>query len=307
MKYIHKSMKGAGGVRSSIRRRTKREPTLGRQIITMTDSKGSDGNVLMPILKGRYEQNEFRKGEYLHVSDLLYKCIRKVALSEKLGEDIHAETIWPGRALTFQFGHTVEDYVRDLAKRNAPHQLYGNWLCPCERLYLEDRTWHQVKNKNCKTCGHPPIKYKEKVVTNDEYMVTGSVDVPLLIEDYFYLNECKSMAGKSWQELKRPKPEHLLQVLMYWWLFKKAGFRLWDRVSVLYVNKEYMWSGLPFKEYWFQPSMIEDRLDDLLAEAKQFADFRKEGKELPPRAMCDDKDSPDAKHCQFRHVCFEME
>lgn len=307
MKHIHTDMRKAGGARSMIKRRLGKKHRPDRQIIAMTSRPGDDGNVLMPILKGRYEQDKFRKGEYLHVSDLLYKCTRKIALSEKLGEDIYAETIWPGRALTFEFGHTVEDYVRELAKRNAPRQLYGNWLCPCEKLYVQDETWHKAKSMKCGTCGHPPFQYREKVVTNDDYMITGSVDIPLLIEDFFYLNECKSMAAKSWRELKRPKPEHLLQVLTYWWLFKKKGLPLWDRVSLLYVNKEYMWSGLPFKEYWFQPSLIEDRLDDLLAEAKQLVQFRKKDKALPPRTMCKDKDSPDAKGCQFRHVCFEME
>ena len=120
------------------------------------------------------------------------------------------------------------------------------------------------------------------------------------------MGEVKSIAAKGWQELKRPKPEHLLQVLFYWYLYKQEGWPLWDRVSVIYVNKEFMFSGVPYKEFFFQPSIIEDRLDDLLAEARQLVEYRNSGT-LPPRSMCQDKDSPDAKKCQFRDICFQME
>lgn len=308
MKSIAKSFKrvGADGVLGKVRRRRPKptQASTGRQIIAMTD----DDPVLVPLLQGRYPQEPFRHGEYVHVSDLLYRCIRKIALSELLNEDIHAETIWPGRALTFRFGHATEDHVREELKKNAPKMLWGDWQCPCEHTLVKGRTWHQVRDAKCPKCGHPPISYKERVIRDDEFMITSAVDILLLMDGYFYLNECKSMARKMWEELKRPMPEHLIQVLMYWHLYRRAGYKLWDRVSLIYVNKEFMFSGLPYKEFHFQPSVLSDRLDELFQEAAELTAFRREGMvTLPRRRMCTDQQSTEAKRCQFRHVCFEME
>lgn len=308
MRPIHKSFVNvrADGVLQGMmksRARTKKPKDQRRKVISMTD----DDPVLAPLLQGRYRQDPFRHGEYLHVSDLLYKCIRKIALSELLHEDIHAETIWPGRALTFRFGHTVEDHVRDELKKNAPRMLWGNWECPCGTHKIDGATWQEVKDTKCTKCGHPPINYKERVIRDDEYMVTSAVDILLKMEEYFYLNECKSIARKAWEELKRPMPEHILQVLMYWHLYHRAGYHLWDRVSILYVNKEFMFSGLPYKEFTFKPSTMIDRLDELLEEANELSTFRRDGMEvLPKRRMCTDQQSTEAKRCQFRHVCFQM-
>lgn len=273
-----------------------------KQVIAMSD----DEDVILPMLQGRYPQDQFRHGEYLHVSDLLYRCIRKIALSDRMSENIHAETIWPGRALTFKFGHTVQDYLTDVLKENSPRQLFGNWKCPCGYLEHQHKTWEQTKDIKCKVCGNPAINYQEMVVKNDDIMVTGAVDITMLIEQFLYVTECKSMARKTWDKLQRPTPEHLLQSLFYWWLYREAGWPLWDRASVVYVNKEYMFSGLPYKEYHFTPSLIIDRLDDMLAEARQLVEYRKSGV-LPPRTMCSGPDSPDAKKCQFKEVCFQME
>lgn len=273
-----------------------------KQVIAMSDND----EVVVPMLKGRYPQDQFRHGEYLHVSDLLYRCIRKIALSDRMNETIHAQTIWPGQALTYKFGHTVQDYLTDVLKDNSPGQLFGNWECPCKHMKHERKTWREIKDTRCKVCANPAINYKEMVVKNREIMVTGAVDITLLIEAFLYVTECKSMSKKQWDVLKRPKPEHLLQSLFYWWLYKQDGWPLWDRASVIYVNKEYMFSGLPYKEFFFTPSSIVDRLDDLLTEARQLVGYRKSGV-LPPRNMCQGPDSPDAKKCQFREVCFQME
>lgn len=272
------------------------------KIVTMSDEQ----DVIVPMLGGRYPQDQFRHGEYLHVSDLLYKCIRKIGISDYMNEAIHAETVWPGRALTFRFGHTVQDYLTELLKENEPGKLFGDWTCACGHTHVEQKTWRQIKSTyECEKCGKIPDKYGEVIIRDDELKVVGSIDLTLLMDEFFYLTEVKSIAAKGWQELNRPKPEHLLQVLFYWHLYKRAGWPLWDRVSVIYVNKEFMFSGVPYKEFWFQPSIIEDRLDDLLSEARELVEYRASGL-LPKRTMCQDKDSPDAKKCQFRDICFQL-
>lgn len=280
-----------------------------RKILPMTDTR----DVIVPGLTGRYPQDQFRHGDYLHVSDLLYRCVRKIALSELLSEDIHAETVWPGRALTFTYGHATEDFVRDRLKQSMPRELYGHWQCPCEHTLIKNRTWHKVKDVECPKCGKPPMNYKEVVIRDREYMVTGSIDIVFLIEGYFYLNECKSMARAPWEALTRPMPEHLLQILLYWWAVRRKGKKLWDQVSILYANKEFMFAGLPYKEFKFRPSTIIDRLDPLLEEAAQLVEFRNSiGNQeagapvLPPRTMCETCEATDAKKCQFSSVCFQM-
>lgn len=303
MKNLRTDTSNLGGATGVLRRRAGRRAGKTKQIITMS---GED-LVLAPLLSSKFEQHSFRHGGYIHVSDLLYKCIRKIAFSELLQEDIRAETIWPGRGVTFELGHAVQNYVTRLLKMNAPRQLYGNWECPCETLQIPLSVWDDAKSHVCRVCGKPPTEYKEMVIRNDQYMITGSVDIGLLIEEYLYVNECKSMSAKQWNVIVRPKPEHLLQSLFYWWLFKEAGVSLWDRVSVIYVNKEFMWSGSPFKEFAFTPSIVVDRLDDFFHEASQLIAFRKDNSKLPSRINCAALNSPDAKECQFRQVCFEAD
>lgn len=299
MKHLGTNLTGLG-VAGALRKRGGLHLPRRKQIIKMSDTDP----VVTPSFT-RFAENRFRGGTHLHVSDLLYKCIRKIALAEHLGEEIHAERLWPGRDITFRLGHATQDYLTDLLKLNSPNQFYGGWKCACGAIDFTGRTWGTVRDMTCGTCGRPPVTYKEVVIKDDEYGITGSIDVLLLIEAFFYVAECKSIAKQSWENLRRPKPEHLLQALMYWWLLRKAGWALWDKVSVLYINKEFMWAGSPFKEYTFTPSLVIDRIDDLLVEASHLTCYR-ERKVLPPRVMCDSQASPDAKECQFRQVCFEL-
>jgi len=80
--------------------------------------------------------NSFREGAYLHVSDLVYKCTRMIALSKHLEQPIRGESIMDSRGVTFATGHAIQAYVTERMKTNFGELLWGDWTCGCgETIY----------------------------------------------------------------------------------------------------------------------------------------------------------------------------
>jgi hypothetical protein len=208
--------------------------------------------------------------------------------------------------LTFAVGDTIHDVVKSKAAAGAPKSAYGKWQCHCKHTTSEECTYEEaLLLPTCTVCGTTLSGYRELDLVHAELGIVGHPDLVFLLQAYqaFYVTELKSISAEQYKELTRPKPDHILQVVMYWWLMRELGRPVLDRVSVLYITKGYVFKGAPYKEYAFDPQEHLDRLTPYIADARAFAAFLR-GAELPPRTFCKAETSPDAKSCEVSSHCF---
>jgi len=250
--------------------------------------------------------NHQRDGDNLHVSDLLGKCIRKLALSKRMNVKLPPERIYDGLGLTFAQGDAIHDYIKARIATGHPELMYGTWSCKCGRTSTPEPTTLASSTQTCPHCLTPVNQYHEIRVVDPEYGVTGSPDVLMLLDrfDVFHITEIKSINGEAFKELVRPLPDHILQVVFYWHLMNRAGYSLTDRVSILYSNKAYSFKS-PYKEFVIDARAEVHRLEPYIEDAKAFK-IALAGGELPVRSMCATRDTPDAKKCPMADMCFSL-
>lgn len=250
-----------------------------------------------------------RPGHYLHVSDLLSKCVRKRALLHKYNIRAKARRLSLSDELTFAQGDAIHDLLKDRARRGAPQQVWGKWSCRCESLMHEEPcTFAEIdQEEECPHCGSTVTKYHEVSMFDEEYWIVGNPDLILYQPESaaFHITELKSIAESQFKELARPKPEHVLQVVFYWYLMRKLGYKLTDKVSILYASKGWMFGNAkPYIEFVIDPEKELHRLDDMLEDARGHREAVETGK-LPPRIVCSTRQTKDAKDCEVCNLCFE--
>lgn len=252
--------------------------------------------------------NNFRDGDYLHVSDLVYKCTRMIALSKELGQPIRGESIMDSRGVTFATGHAIQEYVTGRMKTNFPEMLWGNWSCRCGDEMRGHVTWAEVQDEPaCHQCGSKIENYVETIWRSEDMKLTGAVDLMLkLPTGHLYPIEVKSIAGARFEDLTRPVPDHLIQALFYWHLIRENGFQVMDQLSILYVKKEFVF-GNPYKELLVQPSNYENRITDFMDEARELKAYMTGGGPLPVRTTCSHPQASGARECPFALQCFAID
>ena len=161
--------------------------------------------------------NTYRSHDYVHVSDLLGKCARKAALSEKFGLPMPANNLSDSMGLTFAQGTAMHDYIKDKVAKGHPEKLFGRWGCLCGKTITQPMIRDHVPNIACTDCGRVPDKYHELELFDEEYKIVGSPDITLYLDELeaYYPVEIKSINPEDWKEIARPKPDHVLQVLFY--------------------------------------------------------------------------------------------
>ncbi len=265
-----------------------------------------DPEVLISRLSGVFKMNGFRYGEYTHVSDIIGKCMRMVALSYVTKVDLHGEALYDNTGVTFAIGNAIHDYVKAKAIRNNPEEIYGRWQCYCGGTEVVGTYNKAMSTKKgpatCSKCGELPTKYEELLLTNDEYMISGAVDLAHLINGLLYLSEIKSIKHEAWEALTAPLPAHILQIIFYWWLAKEMGYAIHQQVSVFYVTKSYVFGKSPFKEFVLDPQEYLCRIEDYKEEAMELK-IAREGGKLPYKA-CRTKGDKRAVSCEMCSVCF---
>lgn len=297
-----------GSVQRMVRRRVRREVAkLGGEGSVVTMDVGEDFCIEL-LRKAPRPPQHFRKGEYLHVSDLLGKCVRKIALSEKLRRPMPDKPVSDSMALTFAQGTAIHDYIKVKLASGYVDQMYGRWGCTCGSTITCPKTRAKVGSAVCDSCGTGLTNYHELELPDDELGVIGSPDVVLYIPEYeaYYPIEVKSITHDQWKELVRAKPDHVLQVLFYWLLMHRAGYRVPDQVSILYVTKATVFKGHPYKEFQIptrSAEEVEDRLREYLDDALALKAY-KEGGKLPPRSICTNESCAEAKGCHVSIACF---
>ena len=296
-----------GSVSRTIRRRIAgvSAKAKGRtaEIVTVPDSE----DFCLKLL--RYcprDISPFRPG-LLHVSDLLGKCMRKLALSEQLHKHMPPQSISDSMGLTFAQGTAIHDYVKLKFISGHSDKMYGKWACLCGSLVTEPMLHSEIPQRECPECGTAPKNYRELDLADMELGVVGSPDVILYLSDLeaYYPVELKSITYDDWKEMVRPKPDHVLQVVFYWLLLQRAGYSVPNQVSIVYVSKGFVFKS-PYKEFVIQIDSVEDaeeRLESYLEDAKALKEFR-DGGELPPRSICTNKSCKEAKECHVALACF---
>jgi hypothetical protein len=269
------------------------------------------GLILTDILsRANYEPRPARGTEYLHVSDLLTKCIRRFAIIEQNKIAPPPQRLSLMDLLTFGVGEKIHDVVKDRAAVGGPSMIWGNWSCGCKKMHSESpRTFAELDDTAaCTACGGGYSLYHEVPMHDEELKIVGTPDLLVYLREFdaFFITELKSIAHDTWKELIRPVPDHVIQVMFYWYLMKKLGYRVASQVSIMYVTKGYVWGGnvtTITKEFMIEPEPMIARLDPYLEEAAAFKASRENGG-LPPRLKCVSDISPDAKKCDVCSICF---
>ncbi len=253
-----------------------------------------------------------RKDGYMHVSDLIGgmgKCVRKIAIAAKLGSPVRPTRLSIPDRIVYAIGDAVHDTVKKITSEGGPDMVWGLWKCSCGHLYHDEPcTLSQIDPDDiCPLCSTPSNVYKEVSVFNEEYNIVGNPDLLLYVAEVnaFHVTELKSIAPEQFKELTRPKPEHILQVIFYWWLMLMAGYRLTDRVSIVYITKGYQFKGDVEKEYMINPEVELHRLLPYLDDALR-AKMSKTENVFPIRKVCAGEFATIARKCEVVKQCFAL-
>lgn len=283
---------------------------------TITDRATSGGVVTIQdgydplsevLRRAAYKADPPRKGKHLHVSDLLGKCLRQIALVDRFNIHLPPRSLSLTDLVTFRQGDAIHDVIKERATVAAPEMVWGNWSCRCGR--------HKTKNPclftdvdpdhKCDACGTSMSQYHEVSLIDNDYMIVGHPDLLLYASNLeaFIVTELKSISHDQWKELIRPKPDHVLQITFYWHLMKRKGYRLTNKGSILYVTKGWQFSGEPYKEFKVDFVREERRLQDFTDDATTLKAYREGGDVLPTRT-CASPDAPTARSCPACSICF---
>lgn len=252
-----------------------------------------------------------RKDGYVHVSDLIGKgkCMRRLSVADKFGTPLRSDRLNIFDRITFAIGDAIHDTVKKIASEGGPNLVWGLWRCSCGHLYHDEPCVQSEIDPDdiCPLCGTGSVFYKEVPVFNEEYRIVGNPDLLLYlaIVEAFHVVELKSIAHEQWVELVRPLPEHVLQVVFYWWLMIESGRRVTDRISVVYITKGYQFKGDAVKEFMIDPRAEIHRLLPFLDDAMR-AKMSITLDVYPLRKVCSGEFTTKAKQCEVCDMCFSL-
>lgn len=299
---------GANSATGIVRHRIRGEvaETVAKSDKLFSLSKGASDNYTTELMKAsKARLRPYRHGTHTHVSDVIHKCVRKLALTRRLGVLNPSDRMPEGQSLTFAQGDAIHDYVKKRFIDGYPDRVWAQWSCPCGDTTVGPVTYARRPKKPCTNCGKVPATHVEYALFDEEYEVVGSPDLVLYLDEFpaYYVDEIKSMTAKQWDVLERPVPDHVIQSTFYWFLMRKLGYSMVDQLSITYVKKEWSFKW-PYKEFIVKPLENEKVLDPFLDDLKALVDARDPGAPLPPRVFCATQDAPEAKKCSVCVSCF---
>jgi hypothetical protein len=239
---------------------------------------------------------------HVHLSSLVTLCARQHLLLLEANMPV-TEQVTGGHRVMWQMGRAVETHVRAQLIAGMPTTVYGRWSCGCPTA-TERRGFKPDAGYTCQTCHGPLEFYRELTLVDEENDVAGNPDLIVHHSARYLPIEIKSMAKGQWDELRRPKPDHVIQVAGYRRLLQMNGYEVHDDVALVYCAKDFVF-GSPYKEYHVNanhPPLVE-ALDRLFAEAKRVKDFIGTNR-LPERTRCTAPTSTMAKKCPMVGACF---
>lgn len=259
--------------------------------------------------RARVSGRAHRQVEYLHVSDLLHKCIRKIAIYQSMSITPKPQGLSLMDSLTYAQGTAIGETLKERIAAGSNGLMFGYWRCDCKSTRTDTPMLLRQVDMGllCRVCKTPRKNYDEVSIKNEKYKIVGNPDVLLLREPQngLHVTELKSISHDAWKELVRPDPLHVLQVVFYWFLMREAGYRLMSKVSVAYATKGWIFGKMPVKEFVLQAAPEVPRLDWYLNAALQIQKARSGG-ELPDRP-CQNETITIAKNCDVVRTCFGAE
>lgn len=238
--------------------------------------------------------------KYIHVSDLVTKCPRILAFEQKFDGTRIPNTIPNTTLLTFKVGEALADVNIEHLCELMPDKVWGVWSCNCGKTSITG-TYQDAKLKSsiCPKCETGVIQYTEYHVVNEDYGISGSVDLVIKTQDVYCPVELKSISKKQFEALKKAKPEHEMQALMYWRLMRDKGYRVPDSAIVLYTCKEY--TKPVYKQYNIKVSKeVQNRIQEYCLLAKHINSYQS----LPDvPAGCIDVSKYAVRSCMYSSIC----
>jgi len=268
----------------------------------------AEEEIVSGMLRGmRPIVDAFRGGDHLHVSDVIHKCLRQLALVKRLDARPPGRRLRDSEVITFRQGDAIHDFVRQRFVENHPESAFGRWSCPCKKTITAPMLHSQITGRHtCPHCGIVPYRYEEVPIPDEEYGIVGNPDFLMYLAKYaaYHVTEIKSINGDDFKELVRPIPDHIIQVLFYWKLMHKAGRPLTDKVSILYVNKAWSFKN-PYREFLVDVPGNIHRLDKYIEDALIYKQSIADESAPLPYRPCPKIDAPSAKDCAVRVSCFQ--
>ena len=251
------------------------------------------------------------KDEYIHLSALIRNfCPRQLVLEYKQEQVAYKDYTNSNDYVVWAMGRAAEKHVRDQYIQAMDYKgVVGDWGCKCGKtrhIGLAD------KSLTCPTCSGGVLNYGEIRLIDQEYGISGAVDLILVINNKLYIVEIKSMNADDFNALKNPIGDHFTQAAGYHKLLEKnstqiprLGLEVAGQVIVLYVRKDYKMRETPYKEFLVDITDASKRLMDTLwdkARDLRIAKFG-EGEPLPPK-VCTEIGCTRAKNCPVVVDCF---
>jgi hypothetical protein len=275
----------------------------GREVRSFVEDQE---NFVLGRLRLRDDIDPARNGEYLHVSDLIHTCLRMKALTVRTRQRRHDRYVDESSGVTYAIGHAMQDYIIKRMKASNPGELYGLWKCACGQTEVK-AIYQDAIAEVCHSCGTVPSNYNELRLVDDEYGITGSIDLSLMVDRAFYFTEIKSMKHELWLELAAIVPDHKIQIMFYYWLARRNAMPIHNKLSALYVSKNNTLFKSPFKEFGFDPRPeYERRLAPSLEEAAAYKAAVNDPAAPLPKKICSSPTGSQAKKCAMCALCFSM-
>ncbi len=255
------------------------------------------------------ERSRLGRGGAIHVSSLVDLCPRQYYLAHEHGTEDYVDhlgrRLTGGLLVTFAIGRAIDTFIKERVVRATRRQgMYGMWVCPCRHT----RRLGMYVPTQCQRCDRAVDIYNEPILRNEEYRIIGRPDITLVDTNNHYLPvEVKSMARDRWDSLEEPLADHVLQALLYRWMYEQEGRRVHDHVVLLYVTKDFRY-GSPYKEFHIHHMDPRAMAGVSLALhlAAQIRDARAAGV-APERTLCDNATCARARNCPVQALCFNME
>ena len=285
-------------------RRTAVEGRIRRRRRSTQSLPAEPSRVSRPVsrfVQNRPESDPYRDGDYTHISDLIYKCMRMVSLAQNLAIPVPAEDNWHSMKLVHVMGNAIHEFVKDRIIKGTD-QVFGFWTCLCGSTRIGPSTFAELEEVHCTECNHPADRYDEFTLRDEEYKIVGNCDISVKDGQYLIMSELKSISKRQFDDLVVPKPDHVVQLLFYVWLAERNGYRVHPTASVFYACRDWM-IGSPYKEFTIDVSTAATRLAPYLQEAAAMVEYR-ENSVIPSRTACSQPTDSRAKKCAMCAECF---
>lgn len=306
--------------RTSVKRR-REAPTASKPKIPKVPDLAMTGKIVpLPLDMGNIVNNTsrttdgmtkvFRHSDFTHVSDLLHKCPRMLALIKRLDIAPTPTRLWGQEEIVFDLGESLHT----LLKRKMIHQnieyVYGGWSCrnQCEVLTGLAADHYMCE---CSKCGHPMDEYHEYEILDKELGLSAHIDLLFYYPhlDAFHVQEIKSINGKGYEdypERNRAMPDHWLQTRFYWFLLRRAGKNVIDSTNVIYGLKDYQQGKPVFTTVVLPMGDMKETQRELRPYLRDLVLINAiDCTELPKlHSSCKSIESGEAKYCPVAALCF---